>query len=187
VKVYTDGKEEAAARQELQVPVKARRSWNELIRAMIWWSRLSRRFSQTFDPDEGEEVDPEASRAFLEGSSATTASLPTEKIQDQWTRIKKSDILTCSVRNGVCSYYTLGKESRPFWLSSTHSHSKLYTNNAKLHSEYYIRLHLQHDISYSNMIVSSMQHSHPGLARTWPWTRPRWPHGQFRGPRSTHF
>jgi hypothetical protein len=26
VKVYTDGKEEAAARQELQVPVKARRS-----------------------------------------------------------------------------------------------------------------------------------------------------------------
>jgi hypothetical protein len=35
VKVYTDGKEEAAARQEGQVPRKARRSWNELMREMI--------------------------------------------------------------------------------------------------------------------------------------------------------
>jgi hypothetical protein len=34
-KVYTDGKEDAAARQERQVPVKARKSWNELMRAMI--------------------------------------------------------------------------------------------------------------------------------------------------------
>lgn len=34
--VYTDGKEESAVRQERQVPVKARKSWNELRREMIW-------------------------------------------------------------------------------------------------------------------------------------------------------
>ena len=80
MKVYTDGKDEAAARQERQVAVKARKSWNELMRAMIWWSRLSRRFSQAWDPNEGMEVDPEALQAFLEGSSAATVSLSTEKI-----------------------------------------------------------------------------------------------------------
>ena len=36
VDVYIDGNEEAAERQDLQVPGKARKSWNELRRAMTW-------------------------------------------------------------------------------------------------------------------------------------------------------
>ncbi|KAK1682462.1 hypothetical protein QYE76_043310 [Lolium multiflorum] len=35
LKIYTEGKEETEARQEWQVPMKARKSWNELKRAMI--------------------------------------------------------------------------------------------------------------------------------------------------------
>ena len=35
LKVYTEGKEETAVRQERQVPIKARKSWNELTRTMI--------------------------------------------------------------------------------------------------------------------------------------------------------
>lgn len=74
LKVNTGGREESAARQERQVPMKARRSWNELKREIICKSRLSRRSAQTSGLAE-DGVELEAWQVFLEGISAVATSL----------------------------------------------------------------------------------------------------------------
>lgn len=75
LKVYTGGREESTVRQERQVPMKARRSWNELTRTIIWRSRLSKRSTQTSGPGAEEGVELKEWQIFLEGLSATATSL----------------------------------------------------------------------------------------------------------------
>jgi hypothetical protein len=55
--------------------MKARRSWNELTRTIIWRSRLSRRSAQTSGPGAEEGVELKAWQVFLEALSATATSL----------------------------------------------------------------------------------------------------------------
>jgi hypothetical protein len=75
LKLNAGGREESAVRHERQVLIKARRSWNELRRAIIWRSRLSRRPAQTSGPDIEEEVELDAWQVFLEGLSGMATSL----------------------------------------------------------------------------------------------------------------
>ena len=80
MKLNAGGREETAARQERQVPMKARSSRNELRRAIICRSRLSRRSAQTSGPDMEVEVELEAWQVFLRGLSGMATSLQnTEK------------------------------------------------------------------------------------------------------------
>ena len=75
MKINACGREESTARQERQVPMKARRSWNELTRTIIWRSRLSRRSAQTSVPGAEEGVELKAWQVFLDELSATATSL----------------------------------------------------------------------------------------------------------------
>jgi len=75
LKVNKGGREESTARQERQVPMKARRSWNELTRTIIWRSRLSRRSAQTSGLGAKERVELKAWQVFLDELSATATSL----------------------------------------------------------------------------------------------------------------
>ena len=75
MKVNKGGREESTARQERQVPMKARRSWNELTRTIIWRSRLSWRSAQTSVPGAKEGVELKVWQIFLEALSATSTSL----------------------------------------------------------------------------------------------------------------
>ena len=75
LKVNKGGGEESTARQERQVPMKARRSWNELTRIIIWRSRLSRRSAQTSGLGAEERVELKAWQVFLDELSATATSL----------------------------------------------------------------------------------------------------------------